>query len=140
MEQDKQDTSKNTMSDTREAAENMAHHAGHAAQRVGHATKSAGQYVGSVASDELAKLRADLDDLISRIPNLSDVDLEEAKEKLMAKIADTREAAYDLADDAREQFDYAVECSKECIREHPLQSVGYAAGIGVIIGLLLSRR
>ena len=135
-----QDTSKNTASDTREAAENMAQHAGDAARRVGQAAKSAGHEVGSVASDELAKLRADLDDLISRIPSLSDIDLEEAKEKLMAKIADTREAAHDLADDTREQFDYAVECSKECIRDHPLQSVGYAAGIGVIIGLLLSRR
>jgi ElaB/YqjD/DUF883 family membrane-anchored ribosome-binding protein len=140
MEQDKQNTSANTKNDTREAAENMAQHAGDAARRVGRAAKSAGQEVGSVASDELAKLRADLDDLISRIPSLSDVDLQEAKEKLMAKIADTREAAHDMAEDAREQYDYAVEYSKECIREHPLQSVGYAAGIGVIIGLLLSRR
>lgn len=141
-----QDTSKDTSknenatSDTREAAENMTQHAGDAARRVGRAAKSAGQEVGSVARDEFAKLRADLDDLISRIPNLSDVDLEEAKEKLMTKFADTRAAAHDLAEDAHEQFDYALESSKECIRENPLQSVGYAAGIGLIIGLLLARR
>src|SRR5512134_319551 len=82
--------------DAKAAAENMADRAGAAAQRVGSAAKSAGKQVGDVASEELANLRADLDDLISRIPSLSDIDLEEAKEKLMAKVASTREAATDL--------------------------------------------
>lgn len=135
-----QDTSTNKTDDAKNAAENTADRAGAAAQRVGDAAKSAGKHVGDVASDELANLRADLDDLISRIPSLSDIDLEEAKEKLMEKFASTKEAATDLAHDAREQFDYGVECSKECIREHPLQSVGYAAAAGFIIGLLLTRR
>ena len=135
-----QDTSTNNTGDAKDAAENTAQHAGAAAHRVGDAAKSAGKHVGDVASEEMSNLRADLDDLISRIPSLSDIDLEEAKEKLMAKIASTKEAATDLAHDAREQFDYGVECSKECIREHPLQSVGYAAAAGFIIGLLLTRR
>ena len=135
-----QDTSTNKTGDAKDAAENMAQNTGAAAQRVGDAAKSAGKHVGDVASEEMSNLRADLDDLISRIPSLSDIDLEEAKEKLMAKIASTKEAATDLAHDAREQFDYGVECSKECIREHPLQSVGYAAAAGFIIGLLLTRR
>jgi ElaB/YqjD/DUF883 family membrane-anchored ribosome-binding protein len=135
-----QDTSTNKTDDAKDAVENTAERAGASAQRVGDAAKSAGKHVGDVASEELANLRADLDDLISRIPSLSDIDLEEAKEKLMAKIASTKEAATDLAHDAREQFDYGVECSKECIREHPLQSVGYAAAAGFIIGLLLTRR
>lgn len=126
--------------DAKAAAENLADRAGAAAQRVGNAARSAGRQVGDAASDELANLRADLDDLISRIPSLSDIDLEEAKEKLMTKVASTREAAADLAHDAREQFDYGVECSRECIKEHPLQSVGYAAGIGLLIGLLMTRR
>ena len=58
----------------------------------------------------------------------------------MDKIADTREAARDLAYDAREQLDYGVECTRDCIKEHPLQSIGYAAGFGFLLGLLLSRR
>lgn len=134
------DTSTNKTDDTRAAAENMANRTGEAAQRVGNEAKSAGERVRAVAADEIANLRADLDELISRIPSLSDVDLEEAKEKLMAKIGSTREAAQGLAHDAREQFDYGVECSKECIKEHPLQSVGYAAAVGFIVGLLLTRR
>ncbi len=96
--------------------------------------------MGAVASDELENLRADLDDLISRLPSLSDVDLEKAKDNLMQKIAETKEAARDVAQDAREQLDHGIECSRDYVKERPLQSVGYAAAIGFLIGLLTSRR
>jgi ElaB/YqjD/DUF883 family membrane-anchored ribosome-binding protein len=107
---------------------------------VGEAARSAGKRVGAVASEELTNLRADLDDLIARIPSLSDIDLEEAKEKLMNKIASTGEAARGMADDARQQFDEGVECSRHYVQEHPLQSVGYGAAIGFLVGLLITRR
>src|SRR5690242_19433077 len=134
------DTSANKTNDAQAAAENMAHHAGNAAQRVGEAAKSAGKHVGAVASEELANLKADLEDLIARIPTLSDVDLEEAKEKLMAKVAATKESARSVAENAREQFEHGVECSKEYVKDRPLQSVGYAAAIGFLVGLLMTRR
>ena len=133
------DTS-NTAENAQDAAENVAHRVGAAAQRVGNAAKSAGKQVGAVASDELENLRADLDDLISRLPSLSDVDLEKAKDNLMQKIAETKEAARDVAQDAREQLDHGIECSRDYVKERPLQSVGYAAAIGFLIGLLTSRR
>ena len=110
-------------------AKNAANHAGRAARKTGEA-----------ASDEISNLKADLDDLISRIPGLSDVDLEEAKEKLMAKIASTRESARDMADDAREQIHHGIECSEDYVKEHPMQSVGYAALAGFLLGLLITRR
>ena len=134
------DTSPNKTDDARTAAENLASRAGTAAHKVGDAARSAGRQVGAVASEELANLRADLDDLISRIPSLSDIDLEEAKEKLMAKIASTQDAAKDLADDAREQFDHGIECSRNYVKERPLESVGYAAVAGFLLGLLITRR
>jgi ElaB/YqjD/DUF883 family membrane-anchored ribosome-binding protein len=130
----------NTSTDAKTAAENLARQAGASARNVGEAARSAGQRVSSVASEELSNLRADLDDLISRIPSLSDIDLEEAKEKLMDKIASTREAARGMADDARQQFDEGVECSRHYVQEHPLQSVGYGAAIGFLVGLLITRR
>lgn len=39
-----------------------------------------------IGKDELANLKADLDDLISRVNTLSDLDLEDAKERLIKKI------------------------------------------------------
>lgn len=134
------DNSTNKTDDAKAAGENTARRAGQSAQRVGHAAQSAGQRVGAVASEELSNLRADLDDLISRIPTLSDIDMEEAKEKLMAKVAQTRETARDMAHDAREQFDHGVECSRDYVKDRPLQSVGYAAAIGFLVGLLMTRR
>jgi ElaB/YqjD/DUF883 family membrane-anchored ribosome-binding protein len=127
-------------SNTADNAENVAHRVGAAAQRVGNAAKSAGKQVGAVASDELENLRADLDDLISRLPSLSDIDLEKAKDNLMQKIAETKETARDVAHDAREQLDHGIECSRDYVKERPLQSVGYAAAIGFLVGLLTSRR
>jgi ElaB/YqjD/DUF883 family membrane-anchored ribosome-binding protein len=58
----------------------------------------------------------------------------------MQKIAETKEAARDVAQDAREQLDHGIECSRDYVKERPLQSVGYAAAIGFLIGLLTSRR
>ena len=117
------DTSTNTADDAQAAAENVAHRVGSAAQRVGNAAKTAGKQVGAVASDELENLRADLDDLISRLPSLSDIDLEKAKDNLMQKIAETKETARDVAHDAREQLDHGIECSRDYVKERPLQSV-----------------
>jgi ElaB/YqjD/DUF883 family membrane-anchored ribosome-binding protein len=128
------DTSTNSADDA------QAHRVGSAAQRVGNAAKTAGKQVGAVASDELENLRADLDDLISRLPSLSDIDLEKAKDNLMQKIAETKETARDVAHDAREQLDHGIECSRDYVKERPLQSVGYAAAIGFLVGLLTSRR
>jgi ElaB/YqjD/DUF883 family membrane-anchored ribosome-binding protein len=134
------DTSTNTADDAKAKAENVAHNVGNAAQRVGDAAKSAGKQVGAVASDELAKLRADLDDLISRLPSLSDMDLEKAKDNLIQKIAETKETARDVAHEAREQLDHGIECTRDYVKERPLQSVGYAAAIGFLVGLLTARR
>jgi ElaB protein len=101
--------------------------------------KSAGRKAGEAASEELSNLKADLDDLIARIPGLSDVDLEEAKQKLLAKVASTRETARGMADDAREQIHHGIECSEDYVKEHPMQSVGYAALAGFLLGLLITR-
>jgi ElaB/YqjD/DUF883 family membrane-anchored ribosome-binding protein len=134
------DTSTNPADDAKAKAENMAHRVGDAAHRVGSAAKTAGKQVGEVASDELANLRADLDDLISRLPSLSDIDLEKAKDNLIQKIAETRESARDVAHEAREKLDHGIECTRDYVKERPLQSMGYAAAIGFLVGLLTNRR
>lgn len=133
-------TSRSKTDEAQAEMKQMAHRAGTAAYKVGGAARSAGKQASAVASEELANLRSDLGDLISRISSLSETEVEEAKEKLLAKIASTREAASEMADDAREQFDHGVEYSRDYVKEHPMQSVGYAALAGFLLGLLITRR
>jgi len=135
-----QNTISNKAEDAMAAAENMAQRTGTAVGNVLDATKSVGKQVEAFASSEISNLRADLDDLISRMPSLSDIDLEEAKEKLIAKMASVKEVAKIVAADARKHFNEGVDCSRGYVKEHPLQAVGYAAAIGFLLGLLVARR
>ena len=135
-----QNTTSNKVEDTVANAEKLAHRTGTAVGNVVDATTSAGKQVGAVASSEMSNLRDELDDLISRMPSLSDVDLEEAKDKLMEKMASAKVVAKIVAADARKHFNDGVDCSRGYVKEHPLQAVGYAAAIGFLLGLLVSRR
>ncbi len=122
-----------------DAAENLAGRVGSAAGNVFDATKAAGKQVGSVASDEMLKLKADLDDLIARLPSLSDIDLNAAKEKLLQQVAVAREATNQATASAREKLNQGVEVAGGYVKEKPLQSVAVAAGVGILIGMLIAR-
>ncbi len=135
-----QNTISNKVEGAKSAAENMTQRTGTAVGNVLDATQSAGKQIGAAASSEMSNLRADLDDLIARMPSLSDIDLEAAKEKLMSKMASAKEVAKIVAADARKHFNDGVDSSRGYVKENPLQAVGYAAAIGFLLGLLISRR
>lgn len=122
------------------SADHLASHTATAAGNVMDTAKSAGRSVSASARQELAQLRADIDDLTNRMPNLSDIDLNAAKEKLAAKIEAAKAASLDAANTARQQFNHGVEVTGEYVKERPLQSVSVAAAVGVILGMLISRR
>jgi ElaB/YqjD/DUF883 family membrane-anchored ribosome-binding protein len=127
----------NAVTDT---AENMTEHVGAATSHVLDATKEAGKQIGTVAHQEMASLKADLDQLIALLPSLSEVDLNAAKEKLLTKIEATKVVAKDMTADVREQFNHGVDVSGAYVKERPLQSVAVAAGVGILLGLLIARR
>jgi ElaB/YqjD/DUF883 family membrane-anchored ribosome-binding protein len=95
---------------------------------------------GQSRSDEMSKFRADLDDFVARIPGLSDIDLNAAKDKLMETLASSRQSAMNYASEARQQINQKVEATGEYVKEKPMQSIGIAAGVGFLLGLLVSRR
>jgi ElaB/YqjD/DUF883 family membrane-anchored ribosome-binding protein len=96
--------------------------------------------IRSRAGNEFSNLKADLNDLISRIPSLSDIDLQSAKEKLLDKYESSRVSARAYAADAREKLNHGVEVGGEYVKERPLQSIALAAGVGLLLGALISRR
>lgn len=122
------------------AAGEMAGHIGTSAQHVLDATKEAGKQIGAVAQGEMSTLRAELDSLISRISSMSDLELAAAKESLLAKIESTKVAAKGIAADVTQQINHGVGVTTDYVKERPLQSVAVAAGIGILLGMLISRR
>ena len=134
------DTSANKTDDAQAAAENLAHRAGTAAQRVGEAAKSAGKQVGAVASEELRQSQGRSGRSHRPHPQLIGYRSGRGKGKADGKSCRYQGIRRDVADNAREQFDHGVECSRDYVKERPLQSVGYAAAIGFLLGLLITRR
>lgn len=111
--------------------------------------------MADIARQELANLKADLNELVSRVSNLSRSDFEAARDKVMASLGATRESAKDTAkeyadsakmasrdyaDSARQSLGSGLERSCDFIRERPLQSLALAAGVGLLIGALMTRR
>jgi ElaB/YqjD/DUF883 family membrane-anchored ribosome-binding protein len=90
--------------------------------------------------EDLNNLKTDLDALTSRAAALSEDELKDAYGQMMAKFATLRYAAKGIATQAGQQFNQGVDVTTEYVKERPLQAVGYAAGIGFLIGLLLARR
>jgi ElaB/YqjD/DUF883 family membrane-anchored ribosome-binding protein len=123
-----------------EAAGNMAGQVGTSAVQLLDATKAAGKKIGAVAQEEVTGLRADLDDLISHLASYSELELIAAKEKILAKVESTKIAATGVAADVTQQFNRGVGVTTNYVKERPLQSVGVAAAIGLLLGMLIARR
>ncbi len=122
------------------AASQLGGQLGSSATHVLDATKDAGQQIGSVAKGEMAILRADLDNLVSRISSMTEHELAAAKEKLLAKVESTKIAARGVAADVSQQLHHGVDVTTDYVKERPLQSVAVAAGVGVLLGMLIARR
>jgi len=130
---------KNPASNAGTAGE-MAGHIGASAVHVLDATKAAGKQVSAVAKEEMTSLRADLDDMTSRISIFSESELVAAKEKILVKVESTKVAAKGIAADVTQQINHGVGVTTDYVKERPLQSVAVAAGVGILLGMLISRR
>lgn len=129
-----------TAATTADAATEMAGYIGTSAAHVLDATKDAGKQIGAVAKDEMAALREELDSLTSRVSSMSDLELMAAKEKLLAKMESTKVAARSVAADVTQHFKHAVDVTTGYVKERPLKSMAVAAGVGILLGMLISRR
>jgi ElaB/YqjD/DUF883 family membrane-anchored ribosome-binding protein len=101
----------------------------------------------SVADAQKDKLVADFKMLLADTEELLRITANQAGDKageLRARVqehVDAAKAKLGEADSAvRDSAKAAVGVADEYVRENPWRSVGIAAGIGVVLGLLLSRR
>lgn len=89
--------------------------------------------------EELSRLKSDLDTLMLHASTLSEKELRAARDQLMARFSSMRHAARDFAERAGKQFSQSWDVTADHVRQKPLQSIVLAAGIGMLIGVLLRR-
>ena len=98
--------------------------------------KSAGS--ADLRSD-LADLKRDLDALLGKASTLTDRELRDARDRLLARFGTMRVAAQDMAGQAQERLSQGVDMTSEYVKERPVQALAIAAGIGLVLGAITRR-
>jgi ElaB/YqjD/DUF883 family membrane-anchored ribosome-binding protein len=94
---------------------------------------------GPALREELASMKKDLDALLARASTLSDRELSRARDQLMSQFNTMQESAKGMAVQARQQLDRSVDLTSDYVRDKPLQSVAIAAGVGMLLSVILGR-
>ena len=92
-----------------------------------------------VSSSTVDDIVAEGDDLAHKLNRQADDIIANAKDGAHRTVSSVRQAVREDAGHVRDKAVERAEDAVDAIRDAPLKSVLYAAGIGVIIGLLLRR-
>lgn len=126
-------TSTTTMNDTPDGVHNGA-------RRVARDMERGAEHIKRTASSELSNLISDVEDLLKRVANVSDVDVAKLRERVQEKIGTAKDTlaagSKRITDTARE----AAGATDNYVRQSPWQALGIAALGGVLVGYLISRR
>ncbi len=90
--------------------------------------------------EDLQTVVADAEALLKATASQAGEKVQEARAKAEESLAAARERLADVQDDAMRQARELVTEGEAYVRENPWQAVGIAAGVGLLVGLLLSRR
>jgi ElaB/YqjD/DUF883 family membrane-anchored ribosome-binding protein len=85
--------------------------------------------------DDLKALIRDAKEALANVDEPSSINVQALRDRLDAMLSDGRSTLKNLAAGARRQAARA----DDAIRENPYPSIGIAAGVGLVAGLLLSR-
>ena len=90
--------------------------------------------------EEFKALVADAEALIKATAKDGSASVSKVRSKAEASLSAAKNKLEDLQDDLLEKGKAATKAADEYVHENPWKSVGIAAGVGLIIGLLISRR
>lgn len=97
-------------------------------------------HIKAAASTEIKSLIADVEDLMSRIVDLKDVDVARVRSKVQRAVESTKQSLSDGADAVRQQAQNAASTADDYVRDNPWAAVGIAALLGAVVGILAIRR
>ncbi|MDP9084280.1 MAG: hypothetical protein M3N50_11020 [Pseudomonadota bacterium] len=96
--------------------------------------------IKAAASTEIKSLIADVEDLMTRIADLKDVDVARVRGKVQRAVEATKQSLADSADTIRRQAQNVAGTADDYVRDSPWQAVGIAALVGAVVGILATRR
>jgi ElaB/YqjD/DUF883 family membrane-anchored ribosome-binding protein len=89
---------------------------------------------------DLKGVVVDAEEMLKLSAGQAGEDAARLRERIQARLAQTKERLADLQHSAVEKARAAGHAADDFVHENPWKSIGMAAGIGLVIGLLISRR
>ncbi|WP_153099576.1 DUF883 family protein [Paraburkholderia hayleyella] len=89
---------------------------------------------------DIKTVLADAEDLLKQAASATGERASELRETTLARIKQAREKAADVQVVVVEKGKKAARATDDYVHEHPWASIGIAAGIGALIGLLVNRK
>jgi ElaB/YqjD/DUF883 family membrane-anchored ribosome-binding protein len=96
--------------------------------------------VKTAASSEIKNLIADVEELMSRISDLKDADVERVRGKVQRAVDSAKKSIADSTVTLRRRAQQAASSADDYVRDSPWQAVGIAALVGAVVGILATRR
>ncbi|MHB0852914.1 ElaB/YgaM/YqjD family protein [Stutzerimonas nitrititolerans] len=89
--------------------------------------------------EEFRTLIADTERLLKHTQETAGSQTEELRGKINENLARAKEALMTQEGSLRDQGQAAIQCTEEYVHTHPWQSIGIAAGVGFLLGLITRR-
>ena len=89
---------------------------------------------------DIKTVLADAEDLFKQAASATGDRANELREKALAQLRQAKDKAADVQVVVVEKGKAAARVTDDYVHEHPWQSLGVAAGLGFVVGLLLNRK
>lgn len=89
--------------------------------------------------EEFHTLIGDTERLLKHTQDTAGSQTQELRAKIDANLGRARQMLNEQEGNLREQSQAAIQCTEEYVHSHPWQSIGIAAGVGFLLGLITRR-
>jgi ElaB/YqjD/DUF883 family membrane-anchored ribosome-binding protein len=90
--------------------------------------------------EELQQLIEDVEELVRRIGDAADPELERLRSKVQSTVASARQAIESRSESPRQRVREVVSAGTAYVYDQPWQVVGIAGLLGIAVGFLVARR
>ncbi|MGB4073008.1 DUF883 family protein [Pseudomonas sp.] len=90
--------------------------------------------------EEFQALVRDTERLLQHSASLAGEQAEELREQIRSSLGRARSTLHNAEDALHQRGKAALEATEGYVQSHPWQTLGIAAGIGLLLGMLISRR